>query len=117
MLERQVAQGAIRERSGEVILRCHCHCFKHHRAVSSTIRQQHLLGAVDQQVVVDILLVVVDHRLELVLLKLLDLVAQAVADQEVLVVRMEQQTLGVVAAVPFIPDLLIMGGQEDLELS
>ena len=40
-----------------------------------------------------------------------------VADQEVMVVQLEQQTLGVVAAVPFIPDLFIMGEQEDLELS
>ena len=42
---------------------------------------------------------------------------KVVVDQEVMVVRMEQQILEVVAAVPFILDLLIMGEQEDLELS
>lgn len=48
MLERQVAQGAIRERSGEVILRCDRHGLKDHSAVGSAICHQHLFGAIDQ---------------------------------------------------------------------
>ena len=48
VLERQVAQRLIGQRSGEVILGCHRDSFHNHGAIRGTIGQQHLLGATDQ---------------------------------------------------------------------
>ena len=64
MLERQVAQRLIGQRSGKVVLLRHRDSFHHHRAVRGTIGQEHLFSATNQFAIHQRVTDVEGHRLQ-----------------------------------------------------